>query len=447
MKSRLYVLYQLIERNRSWFASHFTDLGKIVLLTALVALFFGVSVQRTMIYQIFTLSFSLVLVGCLFTLKRPPSLKIRRKLPKTCIVDKELKYTIVVENSSSGVSRWSYCRERLSGELPSKKTFLSIPERGEARRNFFDKTMGYYRWKYHIRMSTRVEAADQQLPQLARGETAEVEMSLFPRRRGSVHIEGFTLGRLDPFGLCRREHDIASPDSLLVLPKLYPVGQLFFPGSRKYHQGGMSAALERGESNEFLTLREYQYGDPVKHIDWKASARTDKIIVKQHKDEYFSRYGLVLDSYSPQKWSMVFEEAVSLAASVLMAQDSVNTVLDLLFVERECVITSVGHGLAGKQHMLEILAAVETCDRGYDELAGLVKSHTPLLSGIFLILIDFNEDRNSLLSFLSSSGIPCRTVLLSENPEEARGLVAQYRPDVRVQVVDVSNMQEEVMQL
>jgi uncharacterized protein (DUF58 family) len=236
--------------------------------------------------------------------------------------------------------------------------------------------------------------------------------------------------------------------NLLVLPKLYSAPQLFFEGKRKYHQGGIVAAQRQGDSNEFLSLREYVHGDPIKHIDWKSTARTGSTIVKQYRDEYFSRYGLVLDSFTGKQFSPVFEEAVSVAASILMAQDNVNAILDLLFVGDECVNCTVGSGLDGQGRMLEILASVSTCqDKAFAELAGLVKSHASLLSGIVLVLIDLDDERRDLVHFLTTHNVPVKTILIVDRREDITTPEKQDIQSIPMKIIEVGHVEEQLAEL
>ncbi len=448
MMRRLYTLYCFTERIKQWFTSRFTRLGKIFLFTVCVAFFFGLSVQRTMIYQIFTISLSLLSFSFFLSLWFQSELKIKRALPSTCVSGKALKYALLIENNGKRTEKGLYIREAIKAYLPSWVEFISTKEEGEEKRNFFDRKMLYYRWLWLLDLGRMVRIEDQLLPDIPPGQSRKFEISILPLRRGNVHLTGYILTKLDPFGLCKRQKILDNGDNLLVLPKLYPAPQLFFDGSRKYHQGGITAAQNRGDSNEFLSLREYVAGDPVKYIDWKSTARTGRTMVKQYRDEYFSRYGLVLDSFNPKKYCIEFEEAVSVAASLLLAQDSVNAVLDLLFVGDECITCTMGKGLAGHQRMLEILASVETSrDKTFAELAGLVRSHSAFLSGVVLVFIDFDAERRNLINYLVSNKIPTKILLLAENKDKAESLVTIYKPDTPVTIIETDHVEEQVQQL
>jgi uncharacterized protein (DUF58 family) len=445
MKYRLYAVYRFTERIKQWLSRRFTEAGKLFLLMVVIALVFGIDTQRTMIYRIAGLAASLLLLSFLASLRYRANLRISRNLPESCVAGSELRYTIQVENRGRKSTKCMLYRELPSEPLPTWPEFRSSPEEGEERRNIFDRKMGYYRWLWLLRTGRRIDSRDRELPQLPPAKKKEVEISLLPLKRGNVHLRGCIVSAVDPLGLCRHQIHYDNPQNLLVLPKLYPVPKLFFPGSRKYHQGGIIAAHNRGDSTEFLSLREYSHGDPIKHIDWKSTARTGKTIVKQYRDEYFSRYGLILDSFTAKAYSKVFEEAVSVAASIMMTHDSDNSVLDLIFVGSECVTLTVGRGLADRQRMLETLASVTPCrDASFTEMTGLVKSHAGLLSGIILILIDLDEQRKELIDYLAGNKIPMKAIVLVEDQEEYAAKKEKIKVKAVLREIDLNRLEEQL---
>lgn len=68
--------------------------------------------------------------------------------------------------------------------------------------------------------------------------------------------------------------------------------------SRKTTQvlDGSYRSVYRGRSNNFEELREYVEGDEVRDIDWKASARSRKMLVRQYIAEKKHNIMLVLDT-------------------------------------------------------------------------------------------------------------------------------------------------------
>ena len=444
MIRRLYILYSRTERLKTWFSRRFTRLGRILLLVCALAALFGVNVQRTMIFQIFVLSSIVLLFAYSSSLRFRTTVAVRRILPDTCVAGSELHYQLHLENQGDNAAKGLFYRESLELSLPTFTDFQRARAGDYEARNVFDRQMGYYSWLAILRRGRQIKAENTALPSLGPGESRKTTATLLPLRRGSLSLDGYVLGKEDPFGLCRQEKKRSEVAKLLVLPKLYQVPELFLSGARKYHQGGVTAVQQQGDANEFLALREYVHGDPIKHMDWKATARTQTPIVRQYRDEYFSRYGLILDSFSTSPYSRVFEEAVSVAASILMAQDNVNAILDLMFVGDECVTCTAGSGLAGRQRMLEMLASVPTCnDKPFAHLAGLVKKHGSLLSGVVVVLIDFDKERTELIDYLRANKIPVLVLLLAEKRDDYQNLTG----DFPVHLIECGKVEEQLARL
>ena len=122
------------------------------------------------------------------------------------------------------------------------------------------------------------------------------------------------MARTDPFGLFRAFTKFQAPETVLILPKRYPLPPIILPGTTRFQQGGVALALNVGQSDEFVLLREYRRDDPIRRIHWRSWARIGKPIVREFEDEFFSRYALVLDTFSDEPYSEPFEEAVSVAS-------------------------------------------------------------------------------------------------------------------------------------
>lgn len=79
-----------------------------------------------------------------------------------------------------------------------------------------------------------------------------------------------------------------------------------YPDFRKIAEGGALSGLmsgkgqrdirRRGQGLEFMSLRDYQEGDPIKSIDWRATGRRRKYIVREYQEEQDQQVLFVLDS-------------------------------------------------------------------------------------------------------------------------------------------------------
>jgi uncharacterized protein (DUF58 family) len=56
-------------------------------------------------------------------------------------------------------------------------------------------------------------------------------------------------------------------------------------GDRRLSEIGIKTYQQRGEGTDFKQLSEYRLGDPVRHIDWKATLRFGKPIIREFQDE------------------------------------------------------------------------------------------------------------------------------------------------------------------
>lgn len=82
---------------------------------------------------------------------------------------------------------------------------------------------------------------------------------------------------------------------------------------------GLHRSPHHGSSVEFAQHREYEPGDDLRHIDWKAWARTDRYFVKQFEDETNLRAYLLLDTSGSMNYASTKGPTKSLYASQLAA--------------------------------------------------------------------------------------------------------------------------------
>ncbi len=230
---------------------------------------------------------------------------------------------------------------------------------------------------------------------------------MLPLHRGVVRLTGVTVARSDPFGLFNAFKTVALPQSLLILPKQYELPPIQLSGARRYQSGGVSLTSSVGDSAEFMSLRDYRPGDPLRKIHWKSWAKIDKPVVREEQDEFFVRHALILDTFQPAKYSIILEEAISIAASFACNLPTQESLLDLMFVGLQAYCFTSGRGLGNAEKMLELLAGVTACqDKSFDCLTKTVMSRVSMLSGCICIFIDWDEARKKLVSYLQELGIP-----------------------------------------
>jgi uncharacterized protein (DUF58 family) len=405
---------RLLSSLQWWIRRRFTATGQWLLGALLATAVLGVDTNQTVAYQAFAFVLAAVVVAAGGNRFGRLRLSVTRALPRFASVGERLLYRITIRNHGRRAWRGLTLTESLSDPRPSLEEFLQGREPGEERRNRFDRTVGYFRWAWLISRRQAAEAGELPLPTLAPGVACEVRAELTPLRRGRLTLAGVSVARTDALGISKASVMLPASHSVLVLPRRYPVPRIQFPGNRKYHQGGVALASSVGDSEEFVSLREYQPGDPLRRIHWRSWAKTGKPIVTEHQNEFFVRHALVLDTFLDAEPSEVFEEAVSVAASLASTIPTQESLLDLLFVGPEAFCFTAGRGLGQTERMLEILACVRACPTArFSTLHQLVFQHHGLVSGCILVLVAWDEDRRRLVGALAAWGVPTLVLLVT----------------------------------
>jgi uncharacterized protein (DUF58 family) len=409
----------------------FTAAGRFVLAGAVIAGVTGINTHVNLAIQMFTLLLALLLAGLIANGYFRPSLRIRRRLPPLATAGQPARYTLQIENGGDRLQRGLMIGDELQEDWPTVEAFRRFHDPDDGQRNRFDRRVGYPRWLHLVRRQRGADTTPVELPLLPPGRKLELTLELRPHRRGRLHFRGYRLLRPDPLGLINALVWRDAPDSLLVLPKRYPVPRLRLSGGRQYQPGGFSPAHGVGDSQDFFSLRDYRVGDPIRHIHWKSWAKTGKPIVRENRPEYFSRYALVLDTAVPAGGEWRFEEAVAVAASLLCAVDTGDALLDLLFLGPDLYQYTVGRGLEDSLHLLKILAGVEGTDEAaFDRLGAAVVQQSGQFSACVLVLLEWDARRRQLVESLQRRGKRPLALVMTETPApELQGLAVSVPVD------------------
>jgi uncharacterized protein (DUF58 family) len=197
------------------------------------------------------------------------------------------------------------------------------------------------------------------IPPLAAGRSSSVHYQLPTQRRGTLAIGPLAIVRRDPFGLWEARRRVGDTLTLLVHPRIHPIDPR--PVGRARHlEGPVSDTAPRGTLT-FHTLREYVPGDDIRRVHWRSTARTGTLMVREHVDTSLPSTVLVLDTRASRYSADRFEEAVDVAASVLVSS------LDRAFPVRLVTTDGAAHVVrAGQrgQRARDYLATVQPGERG-----------------------------------------------------------------------------------
>ena len=419
IRKLLYRNFLLVYRTGHWLRRHFTHGGMLILYGAVAAFVFGINTRQTLSYQIFTLLFSILLLSFISVLIFNGRFRIKRELPDYGAVGQKLEYSITIENLSRKKFINLTLQDELAGDLPEFRQFMNTPDIHDKQRNFFDRLIGYPRLLTLIRKLRGGVVEPVEINNLAPNTSIHKKIELIPVRRGYLRFSRSFIGKVDPFGLLRRFKRFENAGTLLVLPRLYEFPRIILTGKRTYQHGGVNMATSIGDSQEFFSLRDYRPGDPMRAIHWRSYAKTGTPVVKEYQDEYFTRLGLVLDTYQGNKPDIVFEEAVSVAASIAVSSQQPDSLLDLMFIKDKAYRFTTGRGLAGVDNILEILASVDAHrEDNLLTLETLLLQHIADTSGFICILLDWNKKRQEMIRRLRVAGIPMMIFVIAQNNDD-----------------------------
>ncbi len=426
-----------------WARRRFTRAGFCLLVGFIMAGATGADIENTVNYQAFALLFAFLLFALASSFFFRAKFSATRILPRVGTAGQPLPYRVRIKNLTAKSQTGLALLEDLADPRPNFAEWLAFQLAESKRVRPFRVAQRRRGNPFRLALVNEVE-----VPPLRPHGEAEARGEMFPLRRGVVRFTGATLARPDPLGLFRSFIKVSAPQTVLILPKRYHIPPIALPGALRYQEGGVALASNVGRSEEFVALRDYRHGDPLRHIHWRSWAKTGKPIVKEFEDEFFVRHALVLDTFDDEPNSEVLEEAVSVAASFACTILTQESLLDLLFVGQQSYCFTAGRGLAQADQMLEILASVKNCaDKKFDTLAHLVLNHIAVVSGGIIVLQRWDGARQQFVKKLRALGVPLLVLVVT--PPGQKNLEAGPLRDEpeNFHVLEIGRIEEKLAQL
>jgi uncharacterized protein (DUF58 family) len=161
---------------------------------------------------------------------------------------------------------------------------------------------------------------------LASGRQVTAGYRVPATRRGVLHVGPTTLERRDLLGLACETRLVTGMTEVTVAPQTF---ELPMPSLGNGVLGRHLLALsQRIGPGEFHSLRDYNNGDDLRSVHWKASARSEGLKVRQHEAQGVRRCIIVLDrdgdaypAPTNNTDADVFERAIVAAGSLVLSAD------------------------------------------------------------------------------------------------------------------------------
>lgn len=117
---------------------------------------------------------------------------------------------------------------------------------------------------------------------------------VFPHR-GRYRVGPLNVRATDPLGMFFFSQHLGEQAEVTVLPTPLPIPPIESFRGAPFTMAGVHSAPIRGDSVEFLGIREYTSGDPLRRVDWKHSARYGELFVRDFERFTQTEICIVLD--------------------------------------------------------------------------------------------------------------------------------------------------------
>lgn len=138
----------------------------------------------------------------------------------------------------------------------------------------------------------------------------------------SVGLQGFGPVRLvlrDVAGLFFYEREVTVNTGVEVTPRVRELAKGSLSGVAVSTYGGALVSARKGEGMEFAEIREYSRGDPYRRIEWRSTARTGHLMVRDFYAETQLNVMVLLDATATMAYGQAGETKLDYAARSVAA--------------------------------------------------------------------------------------------------------------------------------
>jgi uncharacterized protein (DUF58 family) len=243
-----------------------TSGGGVFLVIIIVVGFAAWNTGNNLLFLVFSLLCSTLFVGWVHAGTSLRELTVSARFPDHIFAAEAAPVIVTLRNTKRLLPSFSILVEARGpvNEVDPKR-----------RRRYLKRLLAYFSYVPHK------AAAEQRVEQL------------FPTR-GHVLIDGFELSTRFPFGFFRRRRRLRARNVDIIV---YPKPEVI---SDELHllpmYAGRMPAMRRGAGHDLFSMRDYQPQDDLRHIDWKATARSRRLTVREFTSEDERRITIVLDT-------------------------------------------------------------------------------------------------------------------------------------------------------
>lgn len=132
-------------------------------------------------------------------------------------------------------------------------------------------------------------------PKISLTSPAEFSYTKPCQKRGVYQLGPVVFKTGDPYGFFTHKKVLHPKGRMVVYPRLFDLSDFPILPTGSTAQMGLSTGNRQGDSGDYFASREYQQGDTLRIVHWRATAQRGELIVKQFEKLASSEVTLLLD--------------------------------------------------------------------------------------------------------------------------------------------------------
>ena len=308
------------ERQRLRFEYHVTWVGGGYVLTTVVIAIAALNTGNNLLYIVVSAMLAAILVSGVASSMVLRGLRLDVHLPERMFAGQPAQARIVLRNAkrwfpslslqvvaakpsaTQGETQWQW--EESSFAFPPRSwrrvPWFRIPDRRLRRAPLHTALPGIFDGMVYF-------------PVVRAGAEVAARRELIFPRRGRYAERGFAVATRFPFAFFSKTLNLELDRQVLVYPQLVPLDEFRdFEASIR----GARESASAGEGTDLYRIRDYQAGDSARQLDWKASAKSSSLMVREFSREDEPKLRILFDN--PDAGSLAsenYERLISVAAS------------------------------------------------------------------------------------------------------------------------------------
>ncbi|RKY35143.1 MAG: hypothetical protein DRP73_04905, partial [Candidatus Omnitrophota bacterium] len=360
----------------------------ILIFFSLILAIVGYLFQSNLIYLLSSGLISLVVVDFIFSIFAVRGVRIMRFCPGHASRGKEFTIKLRIESKSSTRYLLQITDGSFAPNLPGEKLPL--------------------------------------ISKLAQGQHIFQSYKKTIKARGIHTINNCVVESLFPLGIWKAQKTYPLRSEIIVYPEFFEAPQfnISYRGIRTEFANTTSS--RPGTGGDFFDIREYQPGDSLKHIHWRATARAGKLMVKQLEKYTLSNLSIILDNSKELILGLGeesnFEYAIKTAATI--ANRALSTRYHVKFIYYDHLSNQIkslkAYGIMTP--ILDILARIEPSENiSIEKLIDKAEGEIDKESVAVFLLLTLSKEATSRIVTLTQKGIEC--VLILFNPRSFAAVI------------------------